>query len=125
MDPGHTGAVPPATVMIMLAAGGHVDDAYKSHRTRCTVGAVEVAISQLRANLRTWVEQARAGTDVVVTERGVPVARLVAIDEAGLIERLEGEGAITRPGGPRPVASGRPRVRAEGLVSDLVAEQRR
>ena len=86
---------------------------------------MEVAISQLRANLRTWVEQARAGNDVVVTERGVPVARLVAIDEAGLIERLEGEGVITRPVGPRPVASGRSRVVAEGSVSDLVAEQRR
>nr|MBA2751865.1 type II toxin-antitoxin system prevent-host-death family antitoxin [Actinomycetota bacterium] len=50
---------------------------------------MDVAISELRANLRGWVNRARAGDDVVVTERGVPVARLVAVDASGVIDRLE------------------------------------
>jgi prevent-host-death family protein len=87
---------------------------------------VNVAISELRANLREWVDQARAGQDVVLTERGVPVARLVAVDADGVLERLEREGVVARPAAaPRPVARRRRRVAAKGSVSDLVAELRR
>jgi prevent-host-death family protein len=87
---------------------------------------VDVPITDLRANLRDWVEQARAGKDVVVTERGVPVARLTAIDSASLIERLEQEGLLTRPAqAQRPSALRHRRVRAQGSVSDLDSELRR
>ncbi|HET6774419.1 MAG TPA: type II toxin-antitoxin system prevent-host-death family antitoxin [Acidimicrobiales bacterium] len=87
---------------------------------------MDVAISELRANLREWVDQARAGQDVVVTERGVPVARLVAVDAAGVLERLERDGVVSRPAAAsRPVARHRRRVAAKGSVSDLVADLRR
>ena len=93
---------------------------------RSTVQAMDVAISKLRSNLRTWVDRARAGDDVVVTERGVPVARLVAIDAADVIERLEREGIISRPASAtRPRSTSLSRVKAKGSVSDLVAELRR
>jgi prevent-host-death family protein len=86
---------------------------------------MDVAISDLRANLRAWVEQARAGREVVVTERGVPVARLVAVDSAPVLEQLERDGVLTRPQhARRPVASGRRRVKARGSVSELVSEMR-
>ena len=89
-------------------------------------GAMDVAISELRANLRAWVDHARSGEDVVVTERGIPVARLVAVDASSVIERLERDGIITRPtAATRPRATGRDRVRATAPVSDLVAESRR
>ena len=87
---------------------------------------VDVAISELRSNLRAWVDHARSGDDVVVTERGVPVARLVAVDASGVIERLERDGLITRPrSASRPRATGRHRVHASEPVSELVAESRR
>lgn len=87
---------------------------------------MDVAISELRSNLRAWVDHARSGDDVVVTERGVPVARLVAVDATGVIERLERDGLITRPRtAPRPRAAGRRRVHASGPVADLVTELRR
>ncbi len=87
---------------------------------------MDVAISELRANLKSYVERARAGERVVVTERGVPIARLVAVDAEGLLERLEREGTLTRAtAGKRPVASKRRRVKAKGPVADLVAELRR
>lgn len=87
---------------------------------------MDVAISELRANLKTYVERARAGERVVVTERGVPVARLVPVDAEGLTERLEREGALTRArAAKRPVASRARRVKATGPVTELVTEQRR
>jgi prevent-host-death family protein len=86
---------------------------------------MDVSISDLRANLRTWVERARSGSDVVVTERGVPVARLVPVDATSVIERLERDGVLSRPTRSRPRATGRSRVRAQGSVSELVIEQRR
>jgi len=85
---------------------------------------MDIAISELRSNLRMWV--ARAGDDVVVTERGVPVVRLVGVDAAGLIERLERDGVLSPPkNAKRPRATGRTRVRATGSVSDLVSDLRR
>jgi prevent-host-death family protein len=86
---------------------------------------MEVAISELRSNLRAWVNRARTGDDVVVTERGIPVARLVAVDAADLIQRLERDGTLSRPEkAKRPRATGRPRVRATASVSELVTELR-
>lgn len=87
---------------------------------------MDVAISELRSNLRAWVDHARAGEDIVVTERGIPVARLVPVDAAGIIERLERDGIITRATTTkRPRSTTRSRVRATGSVSDLVTELRR
>ncbi len=86
---------------------------------------MDVAVSELRSNLKAWVERARAGDDVVVTERGVPVARLVGVEAAGVIERLERDGILARPVvADRPRATGRARVRAAGSVADLISELR-
>ena len=65
---------------------------------------VEVAVSALRAELKQWIEAARSGADVVITERGVPVARLTAVDSADLIARLERDGLLTAPATDRPAA---------------------
>ena len=87
---------------------------------------MDVAVSTLRAELADWIERARRGEEVVVTDRGTPVARLVAVDSAPLLERLTREGVLSRPRrAERPVASGAPRARASRPVSELVAEDRR
>jgi prevent-host-death family protein len=87
---------------------------------------MDVAVSDLRAHLSEWLQRAREGEEVVVTDRGVPVARLLGIGVSGLLERLTAEGVISRPSQvPRPTASGRNRPRAGGSLSDLVSEQRR
>jgi prevent-host-death family protein len=88
---------------------------------------MEVAVSELRANLSEWVARARSGAEVLVTERGVAVARLTGIDAASTIERLVEQGYVSRPtmAGPRPVASGRTRPRGKASISDLVSDQRR
>lgn len=87
---------------------------------------MEVTVSALRAELSGWIERARGGEEVVVTDRGTPVIRLVAVDTAPLLEKLTQQGVLSRPQrAGRPTASGAARVRARGSVSDLVREQRR
>lgn len=89
-------------------------------------GWMDVAISELRSNLRAWVNRARSGDDVVVTDRGVPVARLVNLTASSVIERLERDGVLTRPQTPtRPKATGEARVRASGPAAELVSDLRR
>jgi len=85
---------------------------------------MEVAVSALRAELKQWIEAARAGEDVVITERGIPVARLSGIASADLLQRLERDGLLTSPSVERPRADGE-QGRATSAVSGLVRRLRR
>jgi prevent-host-death family protein len=86
---------------------------------------MEVAISELRANLKSYVDRAQAGERVIVTERGVPVARLGPAEEESLLDRLEREGVLTRAKAKkRPIARKGKRIKADGPVADLVSELR-
>ncbi len=88
---------------------------------------MDVSVSALRAELRQWIEAARSGQDVVVTERGIPVARLTGIESADLLARLEREGLLTPASAPRPASRPGDGVgaTAKGGVSDLVRRLRR
>ena len=87
---------------------------------------MDVAVTELRAHLSDWLERARGGNEVVITDRGVPVARLVGLESAGTLERLAAEGVIGRAVTTRrPTASGRSRPRPQRPVSDRVSDQRR
>jgi prevent-host-death family protein len=87
---------------------------------------VDVAISTLRAELASWIARARAGEEVLITDRGTPVARLLPVNAAPLLEQLTQSGVLSRPRrSSRPVASGASRVPARGPVAELVSEQRR
>lgn len=85
---------------------------------------MDVAISDLRANLKDFIERAQGGESIVVTDRGVPVARLVAADHEALLDRLAREGLVTRAMQPKSLASKRRRVKANAPVADLVGEMR-
>ncbi len=86
---------------------------------------MDVAISRLRAELAHWIERALAGEEIVVTDRGTPVARLLPVDTAPLLDQLVERGVLSRPQrADRPAARGAARVRASGPVADLVSEQR-
>lgn len=85
----------------------------------------QVATSQLRANLSEWIKRVRDGEEVVVTDRGIPVVRLLAVDGESAMERLIREGVVSRPKTTeRLVATGRPRPRPTRPVSEIVSEQR-
>lgn len=87
---------------------------------------MDVAITDLRAHLSEWLARALEGHEIVVTDRGVPIARLLGIDTSASIERLTAAGVIARPErAQRPMASGRPRPRPRRSLAEIVSEQRR
>lgn len=83
-----------------------------------------VGVRELKNNLSRYLGLVAGGAEVVVTDRGRPVARLTAIDAStDRLQRLIDAGLVrppVKPRGPLP-----PRVQARGSVSDLVADQRR
>jgi prevent-host-death family protein len=87
--------------------------------------AVDVAVSEFRAQLSHWLDRVRQGDEVVVTERGVPVARLLGLDATATLEQLAERGVIARPATPgRPTATGRRRPEPRRPVADIVRGQR-
>ena len=86
---------------------------------------MEVTVTALRAELSGWIDRVQGGEEIVVTERGRPVARILGVDAVPLMDQLIARGVVTPPRGPKPVARGSDRVHATGPVADLVGEQRR
>ncbi len=87
---------------------------------------MDVAVTELRANLSVWLDQARNGHEIVITDRGVPVARLLGLATTATLERLTAEGVISRPrSARRPTAAGSSRPRPRRPLSDIVSEDRR
>ncbi len=87
---------------------------------------MDVAVAELRAHLSEWLERAREGDEVVITDRGVPVARLLGLAATGTLQRLAAEGVIGRAAAARrPPAAGRVRPRPRRPVADIVSDQRR
>jgi prevent-host-death family protein len=84
----------------------------------------EAGIRDLRDHLSRYLERVQAGEQFTVTDRGRPIARLIAVDEPEAFERLVAEGLVT-PAATRDRQRPQTRVAATGRVSDLVAEQRR
>ena len=84
---------------------------------------MEVGIRELRADLSRFVKRVRAGEEVVVTDHGKAVARLVPIDGERKIDRLIREGlVIPAPNrGPRTLLKP---IEGAGPLSDLVIEDR-
>lgn len=86
---------------------------------------MEIGIAAFRADLKNYVDQARDGKDVVITDRGLPVARLAAIDATTLLERLQAEGIVSLPRSTRrPPASEIRKVRSSESMSDLISTMR-
>jgi prevent-host-death family protein len=86
---------------------------------------VEVGVRDLKNNLSRYLDRVKEGEEVIVTDRGRPVARLSALDHS--TDRLA---ELIAAGVVRPAARTtrrRParRIKPKGSVSDLVAEQRR
>jgi prevent-host-death family protein len=84
----------------------------------------EVGVKELRADLSAWLRRVGEGTEVVVTDRGTPVARLTSYGAPTGLERLIAEGRVRLPTDPKHPADAAG-VPVRGSVSDLVSRQRR
>ena len=90
-----------------------------------TSSRIEIGVRDLKNNLSRYLAQVEDGVEILVTDRGRPIARLSGIDDvprdklAALIEA-----GLVRP--PTSKVRERPLpLRSDGSVSELVAEQRR
>ncbi len=85
--------------------------------------AGRVGVRELKDQLSRYLTLVRSGAEVIVTDHGRPIARLIPMGErADVLEELVARGEVSAPGRrgrskPSPIA-------ARGAVSDLVADQR-
>lgn len=79
----------------------------------------------LKNNLSRYLDRVQDGEEVIVTDRGRPVARLAALDHS--TDRLAAMVAagVVRPAKRSTRRAPKRRVAPTGSVSDLVADQRR
>lgn len=88
---------------------------------------VEVGIRELRENLAFWLDRVQAGDEVIVTERGRPVARLTQVERRHRLRELISQGRVTPPKEPRMPIDLRtlPRMPPGVSLADAVVEERR
>lgn len=83
-----------------------------------------MGVRELRDHLSRWIDEVRAGDEVVVTDRGRPVARIVRTSGDTRLEELIAAGVVTPPENEMD-ASSFGRVRTRGDIMEFVFEQRR
>ena len=91
------------------------------------------AVAELKASLSRYLSRVKTGEEVVVTERGKPIAKIIPIPDAETeeekrLQRLEAQGIIRRGTGKWPPEGfwEAPRFQdPEGSVRKLLIEERR
>jgi prevent-host-death family protein len=86
--------------------------------------ADRVGVRELKDQLSRYLALVRSGAEVIVTDHGRPIARLIPVGErAAVIDELVARGEMSAP---RRVGRSHPEpISSRGSVSDLVAQQRR
>jgi len=98
----------------LVASGGYIEASEMS----------EVGVRELRNNLSRWLHRVERGDELLVTDRGRPVARVVRAGSRDALEELIEAGHVALPRFPKGTDSRRRLVHASGSVADLVVEQR-
>lgn len=85
---------------------------------------MDVGVKELRARLSEYLDQVEQGGEVVITERGRAVARLVPIAGGRALDQAVARGLVSPAKEPSRSTPAR-RVTSRGSVSALVRQQRR
>jgi prevent-host-death family protein len=85
---------------------------------------MEVGIRELRADLSRYLKRVREGEEIVVTDRGNPIAKISPTNGRSRIDELIAAGVVTPPTNRGPRTVPKP-IKIRGGISDLVDEQRR
>ena len=91
---------------------------------------IRVGLREANQKFSELVKAARNGKEVIITDRGKPVARLTSIsggstpvaegDEEAILKRLEESGFLKRPVDPGPMRPFRPvKLRGKSIVETL------
>ncbi len=96
---------------------------------------MKVSVRDFKAQLSRYLKDARAGGDIVVTSRGRPIARLLAVAEGGaeepsqeeLLRRLKLIPGVRLGAGGKPLGAKKPiRIRpGQKTLAQIVLEDRR
>jgi prevent-host-death family protein len=86
---------------------------------------LEVGVRELRDHLSRWLDEVKDGHEIVITDRGRAVARLVPSSRPTRLDALIERGIVTPPTEARQAADALPSARASGDVTGFVLEQRR
>jgi prevent-host-death family protein len=86
------------------------------------------SISSIKTSLSEYIDAVRRGEEVVITDRGRPVARLVAVEggkaREGRLARLVREGIVAPPRKRRSAKIGFPSgKKASGVLAALLEER--
>ncbi len=86
-----------------------------------------VEVRELRARLSSYLDKVKQGGEIVVTEHGRPIARIVAVDAATDVQLKPIEAGITRPAtAKRSLPKTTIKLRGNGpSIADYVLDQRR
>ena len=84
----------------------------------------EVGIRELRNNLSPFLDEVQAGRELIVTDRGRPVARIVGTTGESWIDELAAAGNVTLPERKLDLSTFG-RVEATGDLMEFVFDQRR
>lgn len=87
---------------------------------------IEVSVDELRANLKDCLQQVEQGKELVITQRGKAIARILPAGDT-LKKKTDGlvkEGVISWGG--KPLSPWEPKAvnRGPELISDLVSKER-
>lgn len=82
---------------------------------------MEVGIRELRADLSRWLKRVENGEEILVTDRGKPIARITPANGRSKLDDLIARG-LARPPKRPPRTVLPPPIKARGTVSDLVRD---
>jgi antitoxin (DNA-binding transcriptional repressor) of toxin-antitoxin stability system len=86
---------------------------------------MDVPVTELRDHLSERLDRVRSGAEVIVTNHGIPVARLIWMTATTTLQRLTADGVLgEQRQALRPTAAERLRPRVRRPVSDIVSDQR-
>jgi len=74
---------------------------YTSTVSKAPHTPAEIGVRELRDHLSSYLEEVRAGAELIVTERGTPIARIVPVEGLTRWQGLLAVGAVTPATGSR------------------------
>lgn len=83
-------------------------------------GLRDVGVRELRNHLSGYLARVADGEEIIVTDRGKAVARVVPVDRLSKMDQLIAEGVITPPSRLRTPASELPRIEVEGDFMEFI-----
>lgn len=85
----------------------------------------EVDITEFSSNMSSWLDEVKAGDEILLTERDVPVARVTGVGGLTAWEQMIREGLIVpATKKPRTKAADIEKIPTSESVSDILSEHR-